>query len=167
MIWIERKRWAEIRAGIRKSRGLPAAMVPYPLPDELIRPESVGRYNPENVVLSKVSRERDDWLASTRIDVRHPVLFDHSIDHINAMVQLENARQLAVYEAAESTGASPAKLYPQSIGATFSTVGDLDVPTIARARVLAPGSVSGRTYAIELTQGARQISTQRWTYGTT
>lgn len=53
-------------------------------------PQSVGRISPMDVVLSPTDQP-DRWFL--RADTRHPVLFDHPVDHIPGMVLLEAARQ--------------------------------------------------------------------------
>ncbi|MFE1948896.1 ScbA/BarX family gamma-butyrolactone biosynthesis protein [Streptomyces sp. NPDC059524] len=56
-------------------------------------PQHVGRTSPMDVVLSPTG-EPHQWLL--RADTRHPVLFDHEVDHVPGMVLLEAARQCMV-----------------------------------------------------------------------
>ncbi|MFI7386519.1 ScbA/BarX family gamma-butyrolactone biosynthesis protein [Streptomyces sp. NPDC049813] len=55
-------------------------------------PQTVGRTSPMDVVLSPVGRP-DVW--QLRVDTRHPVLFEHPVDHVPGMALLEAARQAA------------------------------------------------------------------------
>jgi hypothetical protein len=67
--------------------------VPAPLPlTSPIAPQDVGRTSPTDVVLSPAA-EPDCW--QLRVDTRHPVLFDHPVDHVPGMVLMEAARQAA------------------------------------------------------------------------
>ncbi|MFJ9544513.1 AfsA-related hotdog domain-containing protein, partial [Streptomyces sp. NPDC101225] len=56
-----------------------------------------------------------------RADTRHPVLFDHPVDHVPGMVLLEAARQ-----AAAATTHSPTP--PTHLHATFTHYVELDTP---------------------------------------
>lgn len=55
-------------------------------------PRAVGRTAPTDVVLSPTA-EPGRW--HLRVDTRHPVLFDHPVDHVPGMLLLEAARQAA------------------------------------------------------------------------
>ncbi|MFE0810141.1 ScbA/BarX family gamma-butyrolactone biosynthesis protein [Streptomyces sp. NPDC058848] len=56
-------------------------------------PQTVGRVSPTDVVLSATA-EQDVW--QLRADTRHPVLFDHPVDHVPGMLLLEATRQAAL-----------------------------------------------------------------------
>lgn len=58
----------------------------------LADPARVGRTSPMDVVLSPLG-DPDRW--QLRVDTRHPVLFDHPVDHIPGMTLVEAARQAA------------------------------------------------------------------------
>ncbi|MDQ0757415.1 ScbA/BarX family gamma-butyrolactone biosynthesis protein [Streptomyces canus] len=75
--------------GSRTGDGVP---VPLPLTSPSA-PQDVGRVSPTDVVLSPAPAP-DRWLL--RVDTRHPVLFDHPVDHVPGMVLMEAARQAAV-----------------------------------------------------------------------
>ncbi|MEU6062847.1 ScbA/BarX family gamma-butyrolactone biosynthesis protein [Streptomyces sp. NPDC047097] len=70
---------------------LAAALAPAPPVD----PRTVGRYLPEDVVLSPGERPQQWQLRS---DPTHPVLFDHPVDHAPGMLLLEAVRQAASHE---------------------------------------------------------------------
>lgn len=58
-----------------------------------VRPELVGRSNVMDVMLSEAPGV-DGWML--RIDPDHPVVFDHSVDHVPGMAAVEAARQAAL-----------------------------------------------------------------------
>ncbi|MGW2277640.1 ScbA/BarX family gamma-butyrolactone biosynthesis protein [Streptomyces sp. NPDC001770] len=62
-----------------------------PAPGE--RPERVGRLAAEDVVLSPAG-EPGAWLL--RVDLDHPFLFDHPVDHVPGALLLEAARQATI-----------------------------------------------------------------------
>ncbi|MFI7012259.1 ScbA/BarX family gamma-butyrolactone biosynthesis protein [Streptomyces sp. NPDC050145] len=65
--------------------------VPAPLPlTSPLAPQDVGRISPTDVVLSP-AQKKDSW--QLRVDTRHPILFDHPVDHVPGMLLLEAARQ--------------------------------------------------------------------------
>ncbi|MFF4604374.1 ScbA/BarX family gamma-butyrolactone biosynthesis protein [Streptomyces sp. NPDC001339] len=66
-----------------------SATVPLPAP---IDPRLVGRERDDDVLLSPSGRP---GLWKLRVDRRHPVLFDHPVDHFPGMALLEALRQAA------------------------------------------------------------------------
>ncbi|POX44139.1 hypothetical protein C3489_36975 [Streptomyces sp. Ru71] len=67
--------------------------VPAPIPlTSPAAPQDVGRLSPTDVVLSPAPGE-NRW--QLRVDTRHPVLFDHPLDHVPGMLLMEAARQAA------------------------------------------------------------------------
>ncbi|MFD4260839.1 ScbA/BarX family gamma-butyrolactone biosynthesis protein [Streptomyces sp. NPDC058534] len=89
-----------------------------------IAPQSVGRLSPADVVLSPTA-EPNRW--QLRADTRHPVLFDHQVDHVPGMVLLEAARQ-----AATAVLDRPAIL-PLRLAAQFTKYAELDRPCLIDA----------------------------------
>ncbi|GAA2708373.1 MULTISPECIES: ScbA/BarX family gamma-butyrolactone biosynthesis protein [Streptomyces] len=84
-------------------------------------PQQVGRTYPFDVVLSPdEGAPSRSWLL--RADGRHPVLFDHPVDHIPGMVLLEAARQ-----AATALAPWPVVL-PVSLRSSFHRYAELDSP---------------------------------------
>ncbi|WP_262064317.1 ScbA/BarX family gamma-butyrolactone biosynthesis protein [Streptomyces sp. STR69] len=92
-------------------------------------PQNVGRVSPMDVVLTPIGETRS-W--QLRVDTRHPVLFDHPVDHVPGMMLLEAARQ-----AATAALGRPAVL----LGATgeFKRYTELDLPCLIEACPL-PGT---------------------------
>ncbi|MGW7823520.1 ScbA/BarX family gamma-butyrolactone biosynthesis protein [Streptomyces puniciscabiei] len=87
-------------------------------------PQSVGRTSPVDVVLSPVGGPHR-W--QLRVDTRHPVLFDHPVDHVPGMVLLEAARQ-ATAEVLERSSLSPLDM-----SSTFKRYVELDAPCLIEA----------------------------------
>lgn len=82
--------YRRMRADRSNTRGVFRAA---PTPTEPLPPTVVGRHRVEDVVLSGLvpTRQTPPWLL--RIDTRHPVLFDHPVDHVPGMLLLEAVRQ--------------------------------------------------------------------------
>ncbi|MFB7657718.1 MULTISPECIES: ScbA/BarX family gamma-butyrolactone biosynthesis protein [unclassified Streptomyces] len=108
---------------LRPARVFTPAHTPIPLTAP-VAPQSVGRLSPADVVLSPTPRP-NRW--QLRADMRHPVLFDHHVDHIPGMVLLEAARQ-----AATAVLNQPAVL-PQHLTAQFTRYAELDRPCLIDA----------------------------------
>jgi len=89
-------------------------------------PHDVGRVSPTDVVLSPTP-EPGRW--QLRADTRHPVLFDHSVDHVPGMVLPEAARQ-----AAAALLGHPC--LPISLAGEFTHNVELDAPCMIEARTL-------------------------------
>lgn len=97
-------------------------------------PQSVGRTSPADVVLSPIG-ERNRW--QLRLDSRHPVLFDHPVDHVPGMVLLEAARQGAAATLDRSS------FLPLSINSDFKRYAELDEPCFIEAHRLCPATPGG------------------------
>lgn len=88
-------------------------------------PQSVGRMSPMDVVLSPTT-EANRW--QLRVDTRHPVLFDHPLDHVPGMVLLEAARQATAGLLKRSS------LLPLAIAGDFRRYVELNTPCMIEAR---------------------------------
>ncbi|MFC8293437.1 ScbA/BarX family gamma-butyrolactone biosynthesis protein [Streptomyces sp. NPDC057242] len=95
-------------------------------------PQTVGRISPTDVVLSPTG-EQNSW--QLRVDTRHPILFDHPVDHVPGMMLLEAARQATV-----ATLDRPALAL--GLTSTFTRYAELDAPCLITARRL-PGTSAG------------------------
>ncbi|WP_328631458.1 ScbA/BarX family gamma-butyrolactone biosynthesis protein [Streptomyces sp. NBC_00356] len=112
--------------------------VPLPAP---LAPEELGRVNPQDVVLAP-GKEPGHW--QLRVDVTHPVLFDHPVDHIPGMLLLEAARQ-----AAHAT-LQPQQIVLAGIDSRFNRFVEFDTPCWIEAEredVATPGRVAVRVTA--------------------
>ncbi|MBT3151347.1 hypothetical protein HTV45_10710 [Streptomyces sp. CHD11] len=98
-----------------------------------VAPQSVGRLSPADVVLSPTG---DPGRWQLRVDTRHPVLFDHQVDHVPGMVLLEAARQ-----AATAVLHRPSIL-PVGLECEFTRYAEFDRPCLIDA-VRLPEAASG------------------------
>jgi hypothetical protein len=105
-----------------------------------VAPQSVGRMSPMDVVLSPLA-EGNRW--QLRMDTRHPVLFDHPVDHVPGMVLIEAARQAT----ATLLGGS---FLPLSLTSTFQRYTELDSPCVIEAG-FAPGGSSDHGKSVLVT----------------
>jgi len=92
-------------------------------------PQLVGRTSPMDVVLSPIG-EPHRW--QLRVDTRHPVLFEHRVDHVPGMVLLEAARQAAAATLGHAS-------LPHDITSHFLRYVELDTPCMIEACRLATG----------------------------
>ncbi|MFC9537070.1 ScbA/BarX family gamma-butyrolactone biosynthesis protein [Streptomyces sp. NPDC056975] len=118
-----------------------AHAVPLPAP---LAPDEVGRINPQDVVLAPSGTDRH-W--QLRVDLAHPVLFDHPVDHIPGMLLLEAARQ-----AAHST-LSPRRSFMTSIDAKFTRFVEFDEPCWIEAERITASTPGHETVRVTAQQG--------------
>ncbi|MDN3027293.1 ScbA/BarX family gamma-butyrolactone biosynthesis protein [Streptomyces sp. S.PB5] len=115
---------------VRAPRPESGSRNPLPLTAPLA-PQDVDRLSPTDVVLSPTG-EPDQW--QLRVDTRHPVLFDHPVDHTPGMLLLEAARQAMVAHLGRPC-------LPRSVTAEFMRYSELDAPCLIKANpVPVPGS---------------------------
>ncbi|MFD8953359.1 ScbA/BarX family gamma-butyrolactone biosynthesis protein [Streptomyces xanthophaeus] len=93
-------------------------------------PQSVGRMSPMDVVLSPTG---DPTRWQLRADTRHPILFEHEVDHVPGMVLVEAARQATASVLGRSS------YLPLSISTEFKRYAELDSPCTIEA-VQLPGT---------------------------
>jgi 2-oxo-3-(phosphooxy)propyl 3-oxoalkanoate synthase len=159
MMWIDRGDWRRMRDHMRGGRGLPIVIEAAPPPAPGVAPAEVGRQNRDNVVLQNVSTDGSSFVAQARVDRRHPVLFDHPIDHVYAMVQLEACRQLGLYAHAAKSGFAAGDLELAGFSSRFVSVAELDLPlTITDDCTAAAGGTAESNHKVRLTQGDRLVS---------
>lgn len=97
-----------------------AAPVLRPVP-----PQRVGRHHEKDVVIASGVPQLPD--SRLRIDTRHPVLFDHPLDHVPGMLLLEAARQ-AGNAVAGPLGAGPQHVIATTFDAVFTRYVEFDAP---------------------------------------
>ncbi|GAA1957453.1 ScbA/BarX family gamma-butyrolactone biosynthesis protein [Amycolatopsis minnesotensis] len=94
--WVSAEKWASMRAANRSELGLPAVPSLCAQPPRLAA-HRVDRREPFNVVISPLKVDGGGAVATeVVVDTAHPVLFDHPLDHLPGMLQLEAFRQLAI-----------------------------------------------------------------------
>ncbi|MFD9721167.1 ScbA/BarX family gamma-butyrolactone biosynthesis protein [Streptomyces sp. NPDC059076] len=101
-----------------------------------VSPQSVGRVSPIDVVLSPVG-EAHRW--QLRVDTRHPILFDHPVDHVPGMVLIEAARQAATAVLKGTSLVSETELMPSRIVSKFRRYTELDSPCLIEAHPIPTG----------------------------
>lgn len=118
--------YARLRGSSLASAGRPASALPAP-----VAPHLVGRVREIDVMLAPTGVP-GAW--TLRIDRRHPVHFDHPVDHVPGMAFMEAARQAAL-----ALTARPHAL-PLAGSFTFDRYIELDEPCVITARRQSPGS---------------------------
>lgn len=91
--WMPAKVWQAIRTTTRTGRGLPEE-VAAPVCVTDAAPELVGRRDPRNVVLGAPTITGLAASAELDVDLTHPTLYDHTLDHAPGNLLIEAARQL-------------------------------------------------------------------------
>jgi hypothetical protein len=108
---------------LRTPRAESGIRCPIPLTAPLA-PQNVGRLSPTDVVLSPLGGT-DQW--QLRVDTRHPVLFDHPVDHAPGMLLLEAARQATTAHLGRAC-------LPLSVTGEFVRYSELDAACTISAR---------------------------------
>jgi hypothetical protein len=128
------------------------------------RPESVGRSDPHNVVISS-PLAREDELLRVRVipDAAHPVFTANATDHVPAVVLLEASRQAAFLAAGELHGFSAANCVLTEWNARFRGFAEIDLPLYCTAAAgplgRDPGGHPAFPVTLTFTQGSREIAT--------
>lgn len=159
--WVTPERWAEMRAGQRAEQGLDAEPAHCP-PAPRAAPEMVGRRDPFNVVVSPLAPGREPGhTAGLVVDVGHPTMFDHPLDHLPGMLQIEGLRQSAVAAVAAEHGLSAADGALLHLSAKFTSFGEFDLPThchVGKPEVdVAPSGHCEATVPCTVRQGERTM----------
>jgi nitroreductase len=130
--WVDSSTWTDLRRENRSRYGLagqPTTVAAHP---PRAAAHAVGRWNPANVVIAEPRYGREgDVVAFLVVDTAHPTMFDHPLDHVPGMLQLEAFRQLSVVAAARSQ-AAPAAVWLTGLSARFRAFTELDVPSVCR-----------------------------------
>ncbi|MBB4689038.1 ScbA/BarX family gamma-butyrolactone biosynthesis protein [Amycolatopsis jiangsuensis] len=135
----------------RRLRGDHFAATPFQAPRlSTVEPQLVGRDRREDVLLA-ATPEPGTWLV--RADPEHPVLFDHSVDHLPGMVVLEAARQAALLTIGE-----PHAL-PVRAEFSFSSYLEFDAECRVVTDELEPDSDGARVVRVALEQNGRAAAT--------
>ena len=125
------KAHARLRASHRAAASLPRQGEARVATDARVPPNRVGRTLSDDVLITEPVTLEQTLVFDVRVDTTHPTLFDHPLDHLPGMLQLEAIRQAALYTATAGGRAA------QSIvtwSTSFLRYGDLDRPTRCRAR---------------------------------
>jgi hypothetical protein len=137
--WMPPEEWARLRTARRIELGLP--VIPSALPVQRADPARVDRRDPVNTVISP-SRATAAGGRTARLvaDTSHPAMFDHWLDHVPGMLELEAFRQLALTAAVDAgTLLSPSAALV-GLSARFRCFGELDLPLECRTAPVLPGA---------------------------
>ncbi|MER5468230.1 ScbA/BarX family gamma-butyrolactone biosynthesis protein [Streptomyces sp. NPDC002935] len=137
--WMPPVEWTRLRAGQRRALGLPA--VPVALTGPHVDPALVGRRAPANTVISPPRTTNDGTRTADLVaETTHPTLYDHWVDHVPGMLELEAFRQLALTAAvAAGTVRAPSAL-PIALAARFRCFAEMDLPLECRTAPVLPGA---------------------------
>jgi hypothetical protein len=129
MKWVTEAQWHALRTRARRGFGLPVE-ARAPLCGERIAPQQVGRRVPANVVLGRLHRPvRGGYRAPLVVDTRHATLFDHPLDHLPAMLQLEGWRQLGIAALRRAHALAAGRAVLSSLSATFVRFAEIELDT--------------------------------------
>lgn len=116
----------EVYRRVRGGRGLDGERRVLPLTAP-IAPQNIGRMSPMDVVLTPIG-EPSRW--QLRVDTRHPVLFDHPVDHVPGMLLVEAARQASHAVLGDSA------VLPLAMVCDFTRFVEIDAPCYIQAERL-------------------------------
>jgi hypothetical protein len=148
--WMPGAVWERIRTRGRGDLGIEG--LPFAATGLALEPTAVGRAHAQNVVLGPVAHAASSVEAEVRVDRDHPALFDHELDHVPGMLIFEALRQAAIVAAHERLGYSPARLVLDRALVRFTRFGEFEIPTRARAEVLAQREGGGAEVRLAITQ---------------
>jgi hypothetical protein len=142
--WMSAATWTAFRAGASWDPG------PQPAP---VDPARVGRGRRENVVIGHPVPLADGASAPVLVDIAHPIIFDHPLDHLPGGLIIEAGRQLAWAllgpRAATVTG-------PARVRCDFRSFTELDAPSTV---TMAPDGDDALTFRGAVTQSGQTRAT--------
>jgi hypothetical protein len=137
--WMPPRDWTHLRAGQRGTLGLPE--VPVALRGPRVDPALVGRRAPVNAVISPPRTANDGTHTAHLIaETTHPTLYDHWVDHVPGMLELEAFRQLALRAAAAAGTVRASTALPVALAARFRRFAEMDLPLECRTAPVVPGA---------------------------
>ncbi|MFF3409155.1 ScbA/BarX family gamma-butyrolactone biosynthesis protein [Streptomyces sp. NPDC002742] len=137
--WMPPGDWTSLRAGQRGALGLPA--VPVALHGPRVDPGLVGRRVPANTVISPPRTANDGTHAAyVFAETTHPTLYDHWVDHVPGMLELEAFRQLALRAAVAAGTVRASGALPVALAARFRRFAEMDLPLECRTAPVLPGA---------------------------
>jgi hypothetical protein len=137
--WMPPGDWQRLRADRRRALGLPE--VPVAPAGARVDPALVGRRDPANTVISP-PRTAGDGTRTARLiaDTTHPALYDHWVDHVPGMLELEAFRQLALTAAVAAGTVRTPMAPPVALAARFRCFAEMDLPLRCRTAGVLPGA---------------------------
>lgn len=136
--WMPPDDWTRLRARQRHTLGLHDP--PVALPGQCLDPARVGRRDPANAVITPPDTAHDGARTARLVaDTSHPALFDHWVDHVPGMLELEGLRQLALTAAVGEGAVHTPTAMPVRLRARFRTFAEMDLPLHCRTAPVVPG----------------------------
>jgi len=124
-----------------------------------VAPALVARENPGNVMLAEPVHSDGVLRAALSPKLDNSSLFDHSYDHLPAMVLLECARQLALIAVDDGTGEVARQTAVSGCSASFLRFVELDEPVTATTPELRDAAASGPlTVPVSFTQAGATVA---------
>ncbi|MFR0355167.1 ScbA/BarX family gamma-butyrolactone biosynthesis protein [Streptomyces sediminimaris] len=137
--WMPPEDWRRLRDGQRGSLGLPHT--PVALLGPRVEPTLVGRRDPANTAISPPRTSRDGARVARLVaDTGHPILYDHWVDHVPAMLELEALRQLALSASLATDSRVTPTPMPIGLAARFRCFAEMDLPLQCRMAPAPPGT---------------------------
>ena len=125
----------------------------------LVAAALVGRAHPRNVVLSAVQVGSHAVTAQVTPHPANRGLFEHSYDHLPAMVLTEAARQISFLASDGGTGSQASRSHVVGIKARFLAFAELDAPVEVSTPLTTPGALTGPTdVATAFTQNGATVA---------
>jgi hypothetical protein len=138
--WFSPEENSALRARSRAGLGLGSKPTACPAPPRA-QAGLVGRRMPLNVVISESYQDDQGAHRATLIaDTTHPSLFDHPLDHMPGMLEVEACRQLALAVlTARDGGRAPGSVWQlDRVAARFREFVEFDLPACCVAEVIEP-----------------------------
>lgn len=140
------KAHARLRGSHRATTNLPRQGKASVAADARALPSKVGRALASDVLITEPATLEQTLVFDVRVDTTHPTLFDHPLDHLPGMLQLEAIRQAALYTATAGDRAAPSIV---TWSTTFLRYGGLDRPTQCKTRREGDGGDIGLRVSVE------------------
>lgn len=150
--WIPGSDFTRLRGTARDTLGLPtdASATSAGPPPEPVLPGEVLRLDPRGPVVSRAGRGAGP--LELVVDTTHPVHFDHPLDHVPGMLQIEGARQAALLTL---DPAARRRAVATRVESRFLAFAELDLPVTVRVASDDGGADGIR---VELVQADRVVS---------
>lgn len=142
--WMSAAKWAAFRAA--------AAWEPGPQPTPA-HPAMVGRGDRDNVVIGEPTPHAGGAWAPVLVDIAHPTIFDHPLDHLPGGLIIEAGRQLAMTLLGARAGVITG---PARVRCDFQSFTELDAPSTVS---MAPSGEDALTFRGALTQSGQTRAT--------
>ena len=178
--WVTPEQYATIRGADCADLDLLAGLAWCPDGPRLAA-DVLGRRNPANVLIAPLSPPartgsadglgqdaRLAWAADLVVDTSHPTLFDHPLDHIPGMLQLEAMRQLGTAALGTLRDAPAASVRLTGFDVRFASFGEIGLPArcLAWPANDAEHAEAGMTFLCAVRQADTTIAEGRICVGT-